>query len=87
MQNNIKSLLASELTASRTSDVLQIVHKPCSVISVDYEWLVFVPEILRARNSKYIMQTRERNEERRGLDSRSHAPVTSNALGKERSSF
>ena len=30
---------------------------------VDYELSVFVPEILRARNSVNIMQIRERNEE------------------------
>ena len=39
------------------------------LLNVDYEWLVFVPEIPRAQNSVKIMLIRERNEEGMGRGS------------------
>ena len=41
--------------------------------SLDYKQLVFVPEILGARNSVNIMQIRERNEEEMGRGSQACA--------------
>ena len=57
--------------------------KPLWRLLLDYEESVIVPEILRARNSEYVMQTKERNERGGNGD----APVTSSGLGKEGSNF